>query len=96
MDIICRKRTGTSKKRNAVAAVANQSSKLDKRAEAERKKQVQWDVIEELLLRRQEVGYKDKCLFEDEHVPKTSDSLQKMEDWVMAVKMAIRRGNEDS
>ena len=59
-------------------------------------KQVQWDIIEELLLRRQEVGYKDKCLFEDEHIPKTSDSLQKMEDWVLAVKMAIRRVNEDS
>ena len=34
---------------------------------------------------------RDKCLFLREHVPKSGDSLQKMEDWVLAVTMVMER-----
>ena len=44
----------------------------------------------------EEVEARDKCLFEEKHVPTESDSLQKMEDWVLAVTMSIKRAQEKS
>jgi len=58
------------------------------------KKQIQWDIVGQLKERQHEVESRDKCLFEEEHVPKTSDSLQRMEDWVLAVTMSIKRAKE--
>ena len=60
------------------------------------KQQVQWNLIMWLRTSPEEVEARDRCLFEEEHIPKDSDSLQKMEDWVLAVTMVTKRARERS
>ena len=55
------------------------------------RKQVQWNEIERLRDKVEEVESRDRCLFVETHMPKTSNTLQRMEDWVRAVDMALKR-----